>query len=97
MTQTEVKQDKSMARLARILEQNGVDVNQHSEGNRGYHAALPFILFKGDEEEGHKVAEIVRQNGFTPKYLYRCWDFNPHRPNEKPYWKLVFRILTRRQ
>ena len=71
----EIAQEKSMARLAEILESEGVVVVQYFEvGELEHGSAVGRITFRGDDNEGFRVLSICKEYGFTEGWLDRHWE-----------------------
>lgn len=94
------KQDKSMARLAEILENNGIHVHQVLEYGEGWYGdEKPTLLICQDEATVIRAGEIAIERGYLLMALHRTVEvdigpsptFNRTILKDEQRWKLVFR------
>ena len=81
---TEIAQDRSMARLAEILRENGVDVFQWDHG----YSERPRIWFNGDDAEGSRAVEIGQKYGFPTVWIARKWRVNSGEIHPNARWQM---------
>ena len=86
----EPEQDKSMARLERILEENGIWVTQCADRDLPHH---PFIEVGGDKSVGLRAVELAKEHGYLLLGLVEKRRHLPRRSDKTPKWELSFRSL----
>ena len=81
----------TVVKMAELLRKNEVRVRGHFVGADG----KPAIEFYGGDEEGWRVANIIRDYDFLGFYLRRTWSFTDIPYTEcHPLWALVFPKIT---
>ena len=92
----QIAQERSMARLTKILRENGVEVFQWqpcsicaTEGC--YHPGRPTIWFSGDDNEGRRAVEIGMQHDFPTIRIARQWVVDEEGiVEESECWAMMF-------
>lgn len=51
--------DKTMAALVAVLEQEGIEVCQHDEGDGQEYGELPYVVFEGEDGEADRAVELA--------------------------------------
>ena len=65
--------DKTMAALVAVLEQEGIEVCQHDEGDGQEYGELPYVVFEGEDGEADRAVELAWANGYSPGVLIGDW------------------------
>ena len=80
---------KTMASLVAVLEADGIEVCQHSEGDGREYGELPCIVFEGNEGTTKRVTELAWAHDYRPQGLTGDWMIVGKKFSD-PHWTLTF-------
>ena len=87
---TETRAKLTLLEKVDILREHGVDVWDWKEPGISKFFPFPTLFFRGDENEGHRAAEVMREHGVYVWRVERTWHYegreNPHRT----HWTILF-------
>ena len=78
--------EKTMAALADILRENGINVQYSMDVPP---AVTQHIVYSGDKDDGFRAVDIASANGY-PVYRLECLWMIRSQKRPDPVWKLIF-------
>ena len=82
-----MNQGKTMATLATVLKQEGLEVVDHCESESD--TAHSSVVFRGDDATGRRAVELAWEYDYEPQGLIRDWTIIGQDFCE-PHWMMLF-------